>query len=70
LALDRTHDLRRDLPVDEDALPDFERDEQPEPLAVVGGAAAVLVVETPDGVGVEDCAGTRAAAQHELVDHA
>jgi len=61
--------LARQLAFAEDAMPDLEVDQQPEPIAMVGGAIVMRLSETPDGCGLEQAAVRDPRPQHELFDH-
>src|SRR5215470_14802296 len=50
-------------------MPDFQIDEQPQPIVVTRAAAPVLVGQLTQGVRIEESARSRTRSQNELLDH-
>src|SRR5262245_18647172 len=56
------------LAIEELPLPDLEIEQEPQALAVIGAARAVLVGQGPYDGGLEESSGQRARREHELVE--
>ena len=66
-APERRHHVAWRLAIVKDALPDLEVDEQPEPIAVLGDPAAMLVGQPLNGGGLEAPTRLRSRAKNELL---
>jgi hypothetical protein len=50
-------------------MPDFQVDEQPQPIVMTHASATVLVGQLPQGVRIEEPARSGTRSQNELLDH-
>src|SRR5215510_13945149 len=69
LRADRAQDIGGCLTLAKNSVPDFEVDEQPQPIVVTCASATVLVGQLPQGVRIEESARSGTRSQNELLDH-